>query len=314
MSTIGDKEQKTHSSYNKLNSMIKADINPKNNEDIKHLINKSMRSINHIRNNNFFQLNSQEEKSKNDNNKTNVKSKIYNKIVSLKTPKTELQPNNRREMDKKLIIDNNEEQKTNDENIYNISNRVLVKQKEYKGTKNENIIFYPLSDYKIEPIINDSKFNYFFILVIPQKLMDSIKISVHEKKNFFTGENNVQSYYILYQINFIGETNGTKLNEDLKYILVQVPVRNNTAKLIVMIEINKTQETYIGEIYNKTNISNYFYSMNVFYAMNMYNLSINRIFQIYLQYFFEENNTNDEKLKTDLLLSLIEHIRKSNIF
>ena len=304
-------DQNNHSSYNKLYALINEDINKKSNEDIKVINNKSMRQINPIKSNNFIQLEDKDKHSKNIDDKNIVQLRPYNKISSLKMPKTELLPNNRRDMIKKFLIDNNEEQKNNDENIISSTNKVLVKPKEYKGTKSEDKIFYPLTNYKIEPIINDSKYNYFFILVIPQKLMNSIKISIYDKKSFKTEEMNVQSYYILYKFSFLSESKGKKLDEDLNYILVQVPVRKDTNTLITMIEINETQETYIGDIRTSTYKDNYFYPQNVFYAMKMYDLTINQIFEIYLNYFFAENKTNDEILKSDLILSLIEHIKNS---
>ena len=299
MSKIEDNNQTDHSGYKKMYDLINDEINQKNKDDLKDIdITKSMNQINLAKSNNYIQIKHEDQNSKNNERIHITKLKIQN-ISSSELRKTQNQPNY-----KNKIIE--EEEKNNDEIPINNSTRILNKKKEYKGTKENEIIYNPISDYKIQPIIADSKYNYFFILVIPQKLMDSIKISIYEKISFYTEEMNIQSYYILYQSYFISETKGNKLNEDLNYILVQTPVRKDTTKLKIMVEMNEIQ--YPGEIYNKTQENNYFHPNNALYAFKDYALTKNQIFETYLNFFFDEKNTNDEKLKSDLILSLIEYI------
>ena len=299
MSKIEDNNQTDHSGYKKMYDLINDEINQKNKDDLKDIdITKSMNQINLAKSNIYIQIKHEDQNSKNNESIHITKLKIQN-ISSSELRKTQNQPNYKN----KLI---EEEEKNNDEIPINNSTRILNKKKEYKGTKENEIIYNPISDYKIQPIIADSKYNYFFILVIRQKLMDSIKISIYEKISLYTEEMNIQSYYILYQSYFISETKGNKLNEDLNYILVQTPVRKDTTKLKIRVEMNEIQ--YPGEIYNKTQENNYFHPNNALYAFKDYALTKDQIFETYLNFFFDEKNTNDEKLKSDLILSLIEYI------
>ena len=193
MSKIEDNNQKEHSGYKKMYDLINDEINQKNKDDLKDIdITKSMNQINLAKSNNFIQIKQEDQNSKNDENIHITKLKIQN-ISSSELRKTQNQPNY-----KNKIIE--EEDKNNDEIPINNSTRILNKKKEYKeykGTKENEIIYNPISDYKIQPIIADSKYNYFFILVIPQKLMDSIKISIYEKISLYTEEMNIQSYYFI---------------------------------------------------------------------------------------------------------------------
>ena len=312
MSNIEESKQ-NDISQNKLQNLIEEDINLKNEEDLKSkiLLNKSTFLFKPIKNNNFFQIEEKDRLSKNDKELNTIKRSQNNQFFSLKQPKTEVLPKNKLEMIKKGLIDFEQNDNQINENIIEPPKKIQIKKKEYQGIEKTKLVLLPISNYKIEQIIQDSKYNFFFILIIPQKLIDDIKISAHEKKSTYTEDMTVQTFYILYDIYFIGEHKGKKYNEDINYFLIQVPVRQDTDKLIITMEYEKADEYYRGEINKKIKDNNYFYPNNVFYAMKQYNLNDNQIFMIYLDYFFDEKKNEDEQLKKNLLLSLIKYIKKS---
>ena len=315
MSKIDENINKEHSNYNKLYNLIDNEINEKKQEDIIEVrdINKSMTQAKLARSNNFIQEEDKYDKKaiqKDKTSKVSLNSK-HNTYVKIK--KTEIEPQSKNGMINQLIVDNEkeEEQKNADEIVEEIPKKVLSGKREYRGTKIGKIICNPFSGYKIEPILNDSKYNIFFILSISTKLVDFLNLSALEKRSEYNESSEFQSYYNLYQIHFIGLKKGKKFNEDLNYILIQVPIQKDTRKLNIILKNNKEEDYRQAEIEVKINAKNYFYPKNAFYYyLREYNLTDNQIFAYYLDYFFVENNINDEKLRSDLILSLLYHIKK----
>ena len=120
-----------------------------------------------------------------------------NQKNNITNPKAEILSKNKIEIEKNF---------NEDENINELSKKIVLIKKEYKGTKSKAIVYIPIADYKIEPIINDSKYNIFFILTIPKMFINLIKFSVHEKQTNYNGEY-IQSYFISYGILFIKQKN-----------------------------------------------------------------------------------------------------------
>ena len=311
MTNMEENKPNAHLSYKKLYNLIENEVNENKEEDLvdNKDMNKSMTHFSKIKNNNFIKDIHKIEKLSNHNPDIHF-SGLNSKYSQPKKPNTELYPKNKNEITKKSLIDNEIEKNKEDENINNSSKKVILMKKEYKGIKCEKLNFTPISDYKIEPIINDSKYNIFFILPIPQKLINSISFSVHIKKTIYNEDFSMESYYIQYQFFFIGQKNVKKNNEDINYILFQVPVRKNTGKLILFMKQNEADDYYIGDINFQLYKHNLFFVKNVFYAMKEYNLTDNQLFSIYLDYFFDEKNRKDEELKKDLISSLLYHIDK----
>ena len=313
MSNLGESKDKIHSNYKLLNNIINNEVDEKKQTEEpiqnKELI-KSITENQGAKSNNFIQEEDKMDKSSLKNNPSFNKISVLNQKNNITNPKAEILSKNKIEIEKNLLNDNKEENFNADENINDLSKKIVLIKKEYKGTKSKAIVYIPIADYKIEPIINDSKYNIFFILAIPKMFIDRIKFSVHEKQTNYN-EEYIQSYYISYEIHFIGEKNENKFNQDLNYIIVQVPVRKDTKKLIINMEYNKEDEYYIGEIKSQIQTNNYFYQKNVFYALKDYDLTDNQIFSIYLDFFFDEKNNEDENLKSDLIFSLIHNIKRN---
>ena len=316
MSNLEDNINKEHSNYNKLYNLIDEEINEKKQEDIIEVkdFNKSMNQAKLARSNNFIQEEDKYDKKAIQKDKASRVSLNSKNNTYVKIKKTEIQPQNKNGMINQLIVDNpkEEEQKNADENIEEIPKKVISGKREYRGTKDEKIVCIPFSEYKIEPIINDSKYNIFFILSISTKLVDFLSLAALEKKYEYNEYYERQTYYILYQMHFIGLKTGKKFNEDLNHFLIQVPVQKETKNLMIVLKNDKEEDPRYADIDFKISAKNYFYPKNAFYYLREYNLTDNQIFAYYLDYFFVEKNTNDEKLRSDLILSLLYNIKKSD--
>ena len=293
---------KDNSGYNKLMNLIKEEIKVENEEKNKedsmntHKVNQNLTDS---KNNNFIK--NEDKLPKNNENIFNSRISHHSNNYVQKSQKTE-------QFHKSKI---STEENNIDENMVDIPKQSLVRPKEYKGIKNENIIFTPVSDYKVGNIISDSKYNYFFILIMPKQLIDLIKITVYVKqKIFYSGKIESQSYYIIYELNFLKEKVEKKFEEDINYILVQVPVEKNTEKLNITMERSETEEYYMSDISQRIKANNCFFLNNIFYAMKNYNLTENQIFSFYLEYFFDEDNKKEEIFKKELIMSLVYHIKK----
>ena len=181
---------KDNSGYNKLMNLIKEEIKVENEEKNKedsmntHKVNQNLTDS---KNNNFIK--NEDKHPKNNENIFNSRISHHSNNYGQKSQRTE-------QFHKSKI---STEENNIDENMVDIPKQSLVRPKEYKGIKNENIIFTPVSDYKVGNIISDSKYNYFFILIMPKQLIDLIKITVYVKqKIFYSGKIESQSYYIIY--------------------------------------------------------------------------------------------------------------------
>ena len=276
---------KDNSGYNKLMNLIKEEIKVENEEKNKedsmntHKVNQNLTDS---KNNNFIK--NEDKLPKNNENIFNSRISHHSNNYVQKSQKTE-------QFHKSKI---STEENNIDENMVDIPKQSLVRPKEYKGIKNENIIFTPVADYKVGNIISDSKYNYFFILIMPKQLIDLIKITVYVKqKIFYSGKIESQSYYIIYELNFLKEKVEKKFEEDINYILVQVPVEKNTEKLNITMERSETEEYYMSDISQRIKANNCFFLNNIFYAMKNYNLTENQIFSFYLEYFFDEDNKKE---------------------
>ena len=174
MSKIEENKPKENLSYKKLKNLIDDEVNEKNEEDLldNKDLNRTISQFNSLKKNNFIK-----EEDKIDQISLRNKD-IHFSRISLnsknnhkRNPKTEILVKNKNEMIKKCLIDNEVSKNIEEQNIVVRPKKVEVIKKEYKGTKCEKYTFYPISDHKIEPLIVDSNYNIFFILIIPQKII-----------------------------------------------------------------------------------------------------------------------------------------------
>ena len=134
--------------------------------------------------------------------------------------------------------------RNNSSNINEKKNNTITK-KEYPGTIERNYYFNEMKQYKIHPIIKDSKYNVFFILIINEKYINNLGLSTY----FIPNDKTLIYFYhhFLYEKKI--------KNDDFKYILVQVPIsKNNYGILKVSLEIKRVIN-YYNKLYS---IKDYF--------------------------------------------------------
>lgn len=102
---------------------------------------------------------------------------------------------------KKINIKINEKNKDNETN----TDKSIIKKeiKEYEGKENKYIDYYVLQNYKIQPVITDSKYNVFFFIGIIEKFVDYISLSTYF--NNFSYLQFWKSSYINFKSYFIDE-------------------------------------------------------------------------------------------------------------
>ena len=207
------------------------------------------------------------------------------------------------------IISNNNNILSNINN-FNKINKTLIK-KEYKGNKISKIKPYPLYNYNIQTMIEDSKYNVFFILIIQDKNLNNLFLSTYEN---VTGYFSFLSTFIDYKHYFIYEEKEQKNHENVRYLLVQVPRQKNLNKLTIELCINKYGYfySYKTDIDIKSEIENYFFINNLNYYSFYYNdyptLKNNDIFAFFLNYFFKNK---DKMIQESLIKALINKIKNS---
>ena len=160
MSNLGESKDKIHSNYKLLNNIINNEVDEKKQTEEpiqnKELI-KSITENQGAKSNNFIQEEDKMDKSSLKNNPSFNKISVLNQKNNITNPKAEILSKNKIEIEKNLLNDNKEENFNADENINDLSKKIVLIKKEYKGTKSKAIVYMPIADYKIEPIINDSK-------------------------------------------------------------------------------------------------------------------------------------------------------------
>ena len=188
---------------------------------------------------------------------------------------------------------NLEDIKNNDKNINNNLNTIEIKKsilKEYEGFKLDENLIIPLNNYHIEPIINDSKYNIFFFLIIENTFIEKLKISIYvseTKINF--------KYYFLYEY--------IEPIFDLRFILIQIPINKNSKKLTVLFEENNKQIKEKIEV--EYNIRNYFYLEKIIYPNDIKrDIKNSDIINHFFIYFFDKICEKEERFKIDLIQNI----------
>ncbi len=189
-----------------------------------------------------------------------------------------------------------------DKKVIEISGKVNNK---YEGKISKEIDIISLENYKINPLINDAKYNIFFILSLNEKNIHYNKIGIYEDQTgFFTMSKTINNlnYYIIYENQFIN----TK-REKIKSFIFQVPLNKQVKKLSIC--LYNFIEEYTKEIYINDDKFNYFYINNV---SNDVIIKNNKIFEYFFDFFFDPKNEVIENVKKSLLKALINKIKYEN--
>ena len=242
---------------------------------------------------------------KNDNdNLNNLNQDIPN---NPKAENAKIDLNNNKDLNKDIKDEKNinekkigDEKNNNDEKIEGIINGI------YEGETSNKIFIYHLNKVKKSPLINDSKFNVFFILSEKEAMIDFANLGVFvDKTGFFSLTDTFKNFtgYIIYENEFINIK-----DETIKSYIIQVPMNKPVKKLSILLNKDKMfNEDYSTDIYIDDNITNYF---NIHNANNDITIKINRIFEYYLNFFFKQEKA--ENVKISLMKALIKRIKEDN--
>ena len=242
---------------------------------------------------------------KNDNdNLNNLNQDIPN---NPKAEDAKIDLNNNKDLNKDIKDEKNinekkigDEKNNNDEKIEGIINGI------YEGETSNKIFIYHLNKVKKSPLINDSKFNVFFILSEKEAMIDFANLGVFvDKTGFFSLTDTFKNFtgYIIYENEFINIK-----DETIKSYIIQVPMNKPVKKLSILLNKDKMfNEDYSTDIYIDDNITNYF---NIHNANNDITIKINRIFEYYLNFFFKQEKA--ENVKISLMKALIKRIKEDN--
>jgi len=130
---------------------------------------------------------------------------------------------------------------------------VLHKFTYNKGTPNTVIVTGTFNNWAKDEVLTKEENSNIF--------SKEIDIPV-KQKIFYSGKIESQSYYIIYELNFLKEKVEKKFEEDINYILVQVPVEKNTEKLNITMERSETEEYYMSDISQRIKTNNCFFSLS----------------------------------------------------
>ena len=188
-----------------------------------------------------------------------------------------------------------------------------------------NILYKKLNTlcgYQIKPISPISKYNVFFILSISEKIIDNSNLLIYLDNNGFL--NNVMNYlaikkkkYLVFKHILIYDKKITKNDEDIRYIIVQVPIIKDLNQLTIYVGISKRGKLYKYEstIYIEPNKENYFYINHLYFDKDYYMhfpiFSENEIYSCYLDFYFNlksNHNYQIENIKKNLIEYLINNI------
>ena len=285
---------------NKSNTRLDTDIN----EDTQTNLNTTTNINSNINKNT-------NENIRTDNNENNTrKNERVNKAENNLTNKVN---NNNNNNNKKKNSGNNNKDNPED-NKGDKNNKAINKN---FGKKDSIIYYNPLKNYKLQPLDGDSKYNLFFILIIYEQNFNLSFLSIYSIEYRFFGYSH--SYdYINYNFNLISEGRYSQDGENLKYLIVQVPIKKNIRNISIIYSINnvygyKNYSTNIGV----NEINNYFYINNLKYESNYYytypTLNINEIFTYFLNFFFDKEKNKEEFLQISLMKALINTVNNNQI-
>ena len=199
---------------------------------------------------------------------------------------------------------NNNEETQNDEIINNEHNdnesKISERKKEvngnllkeYNGEEFDKIHTYTLNNYELIPIINDSKYNIFFFLILRDTYIEKIKFSV-----FVTDTKINYKYY------FLSDWNKKTFFGELKFLLLQIPVNKDVNKLSLQIEENykNTRE----KLEFNYSMDNYFYFDKIIFPSYFKNdVDLIDIIRNYFIYFFDNKKMKEERYQIDLIKNI----------
>ena len=264
----------------------------------------NVKEIIKIKNNDYSIFNFELKDGKNEK-KTNKKEKdnMIEELLSFDTNINQENENNKNEInliDEDDTIQINKDEKREEEEIHKekeeenkiqnienndvdnkekkIENNLIKKSllKEYEGEEMPYIKTSTINNYKIRKIIDDSKYNLFFFLVVNDNFMDKINIAIVS-----SGTN------IHFKYNFIYEYKKLINPGVLNFILVQIHIKKDIDKLTIIIEenIKRIQEDIEFEKIQEN--SNVFYLNKIVYpTINKNDFNINELIAQYFNYFF----------------------------
>ena len=347
---VKEKEEKKEENIQQIKKEKKISINETKNEQVNNQINNNNKKINEIiinknKKDNKIEIpiisqNNLKDEEKNINNNIIIKNEPQknieikndkkNEIINInnknikdekenKNTQQSLKHNN--DLPNKSIKGSNinfDEKKSsknekNDEENKRAKDIKIIK-KEYKGINSSNIRNNKIYNYNICPIIKDSKFNIFFILIIHEKNIRDSYISIYEDESKFYS---FSSNYTNYMPYFINEENKKQNYESIKYIMVQVPIKKDVKKLTINFGIKISYNyynSYESNIEIGKGIENYFFidNLNYYsyfsYYKNYPTLNNNEIFKYFLNYFFNKKTNEDLYLQISLIKALINKI------
>ena len=201
-------------------------------------------------------------------------------------------------------------------------------KEEAKNKKVENFEIYKkcnyldrqlesLYEYKIHPINSISDYNVFFIFNITEKKIDNSNILIFLDNNNFKFFLSSKKKYIVFKHKLIYHQKIKKEFEDVRYIMVQVPIIKNLDKLSIYAAISDKDglSKYENTIKIEPNKANYFYINNLYFNNGKYFpiITDNEIYSCYLDFYFKLDNDKDQKenIKKDLIKCLINNINNS---
>ena len=174
-----------------------------------------------------------------------------------------------------------------------------------------------LYEYKIHPINSISDYNVFFIFNITEKKIDNSNILIFLDNNNFKFFLSSKKKYIVFKHKLIYHQKIKKEFEDVRYIMVQVPIIKNLDKLSIYAAISDKDglSKYENTIKIEPNKANYFYINNLYFNNGKYFpiITDNEIYSCYLDFYFKLDNDKDQKenIKKDLIKCLINNINNS---
>ena len=276
--------------------------------------NEKMMFKNYLSNKIEMNENSKEDKNKlsstsikNENN--NIINNVINKQGNFKIKNIEFQTpiDNKKNID---IINSNEKQI--------MKNKNDIYEEESKSIKS-----HILRDYKIQPIIEESKFNFFFSIAIKKEFIGNLNLSVY-KENSSSNSNSIiknignmiknmigKKSYTNYKVNYIHEENFYNKNKQPVIILfMQIPMTKNAE---ISIDIYDNEK-------NKNNCKIPIKSNNYYYLKNLYNFKVNylefvdeyKILTYFLNCFFKEKANINKNLQRCFLEAIIKKVNNKS--
>ena len=276
--------------------------------------NEKMMFKNYLSNKIEMNENSKEDKNKlsstsikNENN--NIINNVINKQGNFKIKNIEFQTpiDNKKNID---IINSNEKQI--------MKNKNDIYEEESKSIKS-----HILRDYKIQPIIEESKFNFFFSIAIKKEFIGNLNLSVY-KENSSSNSNSIiknignmiknmigKKSYTNYKVNYIHEENFYNKNKQPVIILfMQIPMTKNAE---ISIDIYDNEK-------NKNNCKIPIKSNNYYYLENLYNFKVNylefvdeyKILTYFLNCFFKEKANINKNLQRCFLEAIIKKVNNKS--